>query len=77
MDGSGDGGGATAVAKTVSSTMATVMESVKEMTGFDLTETMRAHTYDAKVNKNVNLNSTPLVAVTQEDTSNATVTSEE
>ena len=77
MDGSGDGGGATAVAKTVSSTMATVMESVKEMTGFDLTETMRAHTYDAKVNKNFNLNSTPLVAVTQEDTSNATVTSEE
>ena len=65
MDGN-EGTGATSVAKTVSSTMATVMESVKEMTGFDLTETMRAHTYDAQVNKNVTLNSTPLVAVTQE-----------
>lgn len=35
--------------------MATVMESVKEMTGFDLTDAMKAHTYDAAVNKNVNL----------------------
>lgn len=55
MDGNGDGNSATSVAKTVSSTMATVMESVKEMTGFDLAETMRAATYDARVNKNVTI----------------------
>lgn len=55
MDGNGDGSSATSVAKTVSSTMATVMESVKEMTGFDLTETMRAATYDAQVNRNVTI----------------------
>lgn len=55
MDGNGDGSSATSVAKTVSSTMATVMESVKEMTGFDLTETMRAATYDAQVNKNITI----------------------
>lgn len=55
MDGNGDGSSATSVAKTVSSTMATVMESVKEMTGFDLAETMKAATYDAQVNKNVTI----------------------
>lgn len=55
MDGNGDGTSATSVAKTVSSTMATVMESVKEMTGFDLTETMKAATYDAQVNRNVTI----------------------
>lgn len=55
MDGNGDGSSATSVAKTVSSTMATVMESVKEMTGFDLAETMRATTYDAQVNKNITI----------------------
>lgn len=58
MDGSGDGQGATAVAKTVASTMATVIESVKEMTGFDLTDTMKAATYDAQVNKNVSIDLT-------------------
>lgn len=69
MDGSNDGGGATNVAKTVASTMTTVMESVKEMTGFDLSETMKAATYDAKVNKNVtitglNQSSSPIQTLT-------------
>lgn len=68
MDGGSDGNGATSVAKTVASTMTTVMESVKEMTGFDLTDVMRANTYDAKVNKQVNLDvhheGTPLVSQT-------------
>ena len=36
--------------------MSVVMDSVKEMTGFDLSDTMKAHTYDAKVNKNIELN---------------------
>ncbi len=55
MDGGGDGNSAVSVAKTVSSTMTTVMDSVKELTGFDLADTMKAHTYDAAVNKNVTL----------------------
>ena len=59
MDGSSNGEGAVSVAKTVSSTMSVVMDSVKEMTGFDLTDTMKAHTYDAKVNKNIELNGIP------------------
>lgn len=55
MDGGNEGNGATSVARTVASTMTTVMESVKEMTGFDLAETMKASTYDAKVNKNLTI----------------------
>ena len=36
--------------------MSVVMDSVKEMTGFDLSDAMKVHTYDAKVNKNIELN---------------------
>lgn len=53
MDGGSNGESAVSIAKTVSSTMSVVMDSVKEMTGFDLSETMKASTYDAKVNKNI------------------------
>ena len=35
--------------------LAKVIESVRETTGFDLTEVMKADTYDAKVNKNLNV----------------------
>ncbi|MBE6022952.1 MAG: flotillin family protein [Cellulosilyticum sp.] len=55
MDGGSNGESAVSVAKTVSSTMSVVMDSVKEMTGFDLAETMKATTYDAKVNKSIEL----------------------
>ena len=52
--GSGDSG----VAKMggyVPSVLAKTIESVKEVTGLDLVEVMKADTYDAKVNKNVNV----------------------
>ena len=35
--------------------LAKTMESVKEVTGIDIADIMRANTYDAKVNKNVNI----------------------
>ena len=35
--------------------MAKTIESVKEATGFDLTEVLKADTYDAKVNKHVDV----------------------
>ena len=69
MDGGSNGESAVSVAKTVSSTMSAVMDSVKEMTGFDLTETMKASTYDAKVNKNIELKGVDLTALPQETTS--------
>ena len=37
-----------------------VIESVKETTGFDLTEVMKAQTYDAHVNRNVNVSGIPM-----------------
>lgn len=54
--GSGDGAsGVTNVAGNVTSIMAGLFESVKEMTGVDLKEVVRAQTYDAKVNKNIHV----------------------
>lgn len=72
MDGNNEQSGATQVAKTVTNTMTAVIESVKEMTGFDLTDTMRAHTYEAQVNKNINLdmNQLPPLQVAHESSSN-------
>ena len=35
------------------------IESIKETTGFDLTEVMKANTYDAKTTKNVNFTGLP------------------
>lgn len=36
-----------------------IVESIKETTGFDLTEVMKANTYDAKTTKNVNFTGLP------------------
>ena len=69
MDGGSNGESAVSVAKTVSSTMSAVMDSVKEMTGFDLSETMKAATYDAKVNKNIEVKGLNFTTSPQETTS--------
>ena len=37
--------------------MAKLFESMKEATGVDLSEIMRADTYDAKVNRNIQISS--------------------
>ena len=39
--------------------LAKTIESMKETTGLDLTEVMRANTYDAKVTKNVTVSGIP------------------
>ena len=39
----------------VPSVLAKTMESVKEATGIDIGEIMKANTYDAKVTRNLNL----------------------
>ena len=39
--------------------MAKLFESMKETTGVDLAEIMKADTYDAKVTRNVNLTGAP------------------
>ena len=53
---SGNGeGGVSSVGGYTPAVLAKVLESVRETTGFDLTEVMKAQTYDAKVNHNVNV----------------------
>ncbi len=52
--------------------LAKTIESVKETTGFDLTEVMKADTYDAVVNKNVNVSGVPdSIKVTEEKVATA------
>lgn len=51
----GDGSGVGGVADNVPSVMAKLIESMKATTGIDLAEVIRADTYDAKVNRNLNI----------------------
>lgn len=53
----GDGGnnGVEQVARNVPAVMAKLFESMKEATGIDLADIVKADTYDAKVNRNVNV----------------------
>ena len=53
--GGGDSSGVDAVAGNVPVVMAKLFASMKEATGVDLAEIMRADTYDAKVNRKVEL----------------------
>ncbi len=54
--GGGDGGnGVSQVASNVPVVMAKVMESMKEATGIDLADIINADSYDAQVNRNINL----------------------
>lgn len=55
IGGSGSGGGTTEVAGYAVGALKAVNEAMKETIGFDLTEVMKANTYDAKTNKNVTL----------------------
>ena len=56
IDGNGGGGnGVDTMGSYVPQVLAKTIESVKEATGIDITEIMKANTYDAKVNKNINI----------------------
>lgn len=54
IGGAGDSG-MTTISDNVPQVLAKTIESVKETTGFDLIEVMKANTYDAKVNNNINV----------------------
>ncbi|SFU34089.1 flotillin family protein [Butyrivibrio sp. INlla21] len=55
--GTGDGtNGATQISGNMPIVMKQVFDTMSEATGVDFTEIMKAGTYDAKVNKNINLN---------------------
>ena len=58
--GTSDGGdGISSIAGSVPVVMAKLFDSMKETTGVDLAEIMRADTYEAKVTRNVNLSGLP------------------
>ncbi|MBQ7248104.1 MAG: flotillin family protein [Lachnospiraceae bacterium] len=52
---SGAGGGVGSMGSYVPTVLARTMETVKEVTGLDIVEVMKAQTYDAKVNRNINV----------------------
>ena len=54
--GNGSDTGVNSMGSYVPSVLAQTIESVKETTGIDIREIMRANTYDAKVNKNITIN---------------------
>ena len=51
----GDGNGVDSVSGNVPAVMAKLFESMKDTVGIDLGEIMKANTYDAKVNRNINI----------------------
>ena len=55
IDGGEGNSGVSQMGGYVPAILAKTMESVKEATGIDLGEIMRANTYDAKVNRNLNV----------------------
>lgn len=55
IGGDGSGNGVDQVAGNVPAVMAKLFESMKETTGIDLSDIIKADTYDAKVNRNVNV----------------------
>lgn len=55
IDGAGNGSGVDSMGGYVPSVLAKTMETVKEVTGLDIVDIMKAETYDAKVNRNLNI----------------------
>ena len=55
IDGGGSGSGVDSMGGYVPSILTKTMESIKETTGIDINEIIKADTYDAKVNKNLNV----------------------
>ena len=60
IDGGGESGnGVNQMGSYVPSILAKTIESIKETTGFDITEIMKADTYDAKTTQNINFTGLP------------------
>lgn len=69
----GNGNGVDQVAGNVPAVMAKLFESMKEATGIDLAEIVKADTYDAKVNRNINVSGVDGLNVVVNGTDNTTV----
>ncbi|WP_346064659.1 SPFH domain-containing protein [Lacrimispora amygdalina] len=65
--GGGESGSLDSVSGNVPAVMAKLFESMKETTGIDLGDIVKAGTYDAKVNRNINISGVPEITIKQED----------
>ena len=54
--GGGDSNGVASVADNVPVVMSKLFETMKDTVGIDMAEIVKAGTYDAKVNRNININ---------------------
>ena len=63
IDGGHGGSGVDSMGSYVPSVLARTIETMKEVTGLDLVDIMKAETYDAKVNRKVTVNGDPAGAV--------------
>lgn len=72
--GNGDTG-VSSIGNYVPAVLAKTIESVKETTGLDITDIMKANTYDAKVNRNVNITGLP-EGESAEQSANAVIAAE-
>lgn len=71
MDGgNGNGNGVSNVAGNVTGVMTQVMESMREVTGIDLTDIVKAKGYDAQVTRNININASKEVTEALRDSGN-------
>ena len=68
--GNGSGSGVNQMGGYVPSILAKTIESVKETTGFDLTEVMKANTIQAKTNKNIQMDAGVEAFVSKENVQN-------
>lgn len=71
---SGNGGGVSNVAGNVTGVIAQVFESMKEVTGIDLEDIVRAKGYDAQVNRNINITTSKDAAEAVQETVGSVVT---
>ena len=65
--GGGEGGSLDGVSGNVPAVMAKLFESMKETTGIDLGDIVKAGTYDAKVNRNINITGVPEITIKPEE----------
>ena len=65
--GGGEGGSLDSVSGNVPAVMAKLFESMKETTGIDLGDIVKAGTYDAKVNRNINITGVPEITIKPEE----------
>ena len=63
IDGGHGGSGVDTMGSFVPSVLARTIETMKEVTGLDLVDIMKAETYDAKVNRNVTVQGDPQGAI--------------